>query len=376
MGGAGEYEARCRRCFHPEPVDDRPASARLDLVAIDGSQGEGGGQVLRTALALSAVTGRGFRVDRIRAQRLRPGLRPQHLAAVRAAALACGAEVHGAFEGSPDLRFLPQAPAAGEFELRHRHGGRGDARPADGAADPGAGPGAEPRERASAARTCRAARASTSWRGTGRRSSSGSASRRARRSCSAGFAPEGEGRLDCEVRPWARPATLDLSRRGAARGRARRRGRRPAAGRRGAACRGRGAGAALGGSGGIETEWDVVELDAPLAGLLPAARGDLRAGPRGLPAARRARPARRADGRARRAPPAALPRRRGRRRRPLARRSARGAARARPGRRPSAHVGGHRPPRDRRRVLGVFGVPVRDVGRRAGREGCEVGRWP
>ncbi len=89
----------------------------MDLVSIDGSGSEGGGQVLRTALALSAATGRGFELSRIRAQRLRPGLRPQHLAAVRAAALACGAEVHGGFDGSPDLRFLPQAPAAGEFSF-------------------------------------------------------------------------------------------------------------------------------------------------------------------------------------------------------------------------------------------------------------------
>ncbi len=89
----------------------------MDLVSIDGSGSEGGGQVLRTALVLSAATGRGFELSRIRAQRLRPGLQPQHLAAVRAAALACGAEVHGGFDGSPDLRFLPQAPAAGEFSF-------------------------------------------------------------------------------------------------------------------------------------------------------------------------------------------------------------------------------------------------------------------
>ena len=89
----------------------------MDLIPLDGSQGEGGGQILRTALALSAATGQGFRVERIRAKRLRPGLRPQHLAAVRAAAIACGAEVHGAFDGSPDLRFLPGPVAAGEFRF-------------------------------------------------------------------------------------------------------------------------------------------------------------------------------------------------------------------------------------------------------------------
>ncbi len=89
----------------------------MELIPLDGSQGEGGGQILRTALALSAATGQGFRVERIRAKRLRPGLRPQHLAAVRAAAIACGAEVHGAFDGSPDLRFLPGRVSAGAFQF-------------------------------------------------------------------------------------------------------------------------------------------------------------------------------------------------------------------------------------------------------------------
>ena len=74
------------------------------LIPIDGAQGEGGGQVLRTALARSAVTGQGFEISNIRARRTRPGLRPQHLAAVRAAAMACEAKVGGAFDGSPDMR--------------------------------------------------------------------------------------------------------------------------------------------------------------------------------------------------------------------------------------------------------------------------------
>jgi RNA 3'-terminal phosphate cyclase (ATP) len=65
------------------------------VLVIDGSQGEGGGQVLRTSLSLSALTGRPFRIDKIRANRSRPGLRPQHLTAVRAAAAICQAEVTG-----------------------------------------------------------------------------------------------------------------------------------------------------------------------------------------------------------------------------------------------------------------------------------------
>lgn len=87
------------------------------LIAIDGAQGEGGGQVLRTALALSAATGQGFEIKAIRARRSVPGLRPQHVAAVRAAALACGAKVSGAFEGAPELRFEPGALQAGDFRF-------------------------------------------------------------------------------------------------------------------------------------------------------------------------------------------------------------------------------------------------------------------
>lgn len=89
----------------------------MELIPLDGAAGEGGGQVLRAALALSAASGQAFRIDRIRARRARPGLRPQHLAAVRAAGMACAAEIHGAFDGSPDLRFLPGQPAAGDFHF-------------------------------------------------------------------------------------------------------------------------------------------------------------------------------------------------------------------------------------------------------------------
>jgi RNA 3'-terminal phosphate cyclase (ATP) len=89
----------------------------LSLISLDGAAGEGGGQLLRTALALSALTGQGFEITRIRARRTRPGLQPQHLAAVRAVGMACGAKVSGAFDGSPDLRFEPGPIAAGEFRF-------------------------------------------------------------------------------------------------------------------------------------------------------------------------------------------------------------------------------------------------------------------
>jgi RNA 3'-terminal phosphate cyclase (ATP) len=87
------------------------------FLQIDGARGEGGGQILRTALALSAVTGQPFEITRIRANRTVPGLRPQHLAAVRAAAMISGARVGGVFDGSPDLRFEPGVLRPGRFQF-------------------------------------------------------------------------------------------------------------------------------------------------------------------------------------------------------------------------------------------------------------------
>ncbi|WP_206108066.1 RNA 3'-terminal phosphate cyclase [Paludisphaera soli] len=77
------------------------------LVVLDGSRGEGGGQILRTALSLSLLTGRPFRIVKIRANRDKPGLRPQHLKAVEAAALLGRADLLGAEVGSRDLVFRP-----------------------------------------------------------------------------------------------------------------------------------------------------------------------------------------------------------------------------------------------------------------------------
>ena len=79
-------------------------------VCIDGAYGEGGGQLVRTAVALSALTGRAVRVENIRAGRAEPGLRAQHLAAVRAVATVCGATVEGAESGSQVLVFEPTMP--------------------------------------------------------------------------------------------------------------------------------------------------------------------------------------------------------------------------------------------------------------------------
>lgn len=76
-------------------------------ILIDGSLGEGGGQVLRTSLTLSAVTGRPFRLRNIRKNRANPGLQRQHLTAVRAAAAICDAAVTGDALHSTDLDFRP-----------------------------------------------------------------------------------------------------------------------------------------------------------------------------------------------------------------------------------------------------------------------------
>jgi len=86
-------------------------------IDIDGSQGEGGGQILRTSLALSLATGRPFRIDAIRAGREKPGLLRQHLTAVHAAASVSGATIAGAELGSKTLSFEPGPVAGGEFHL-------------------------------------------------------------------------------------------------------------------------------------------------------------------------------------------------------------------------------------------------------------------
>lgn len=79
-----------------------------DMIALDGSHGEGGGQILRSALSLSLCTGRPFQLLNVRQNRDKPGLRPQHLVAVNAAAQLGAAEVTGAAVGSRELMFRPQ----------------------------------------------------------------------------------------------------------------------------------------------------------------------------------------------------------------------------------------------------------------------------
>jgi RNA 3'-terminal phosphate cyclase (ATP) len=87
------------------------------MIRIDGSSGEGGGQILRSSLSLSLATGKAFRIENVRAKRERPGLLRQHLTAVLAAAELGGAEVEGASLGSRTLTFIPGTVRPGEHRF-------------------------------------------------------------------------------------------------------------------------------------------------------------------------------------------------------------------------------------------------------------------
>ncbi len=86
-------------------------------IYIDGSMGEGGGQILRSALALSSITGKAFVIDRIRAKRPRPGLLRQHFCSVQGAAAVCDAQVEGLELGSTKLTYTPGKIKGGDFHL-------------------------------------------------------------------------------------------------------------------------------------------------------------------------------------------------------------------------------------------------------------------
>jgi RNA 3'-terminal phosphate cyclase (ATP) len=90
---------------------------KMNVIEIDGSTGEGGGQILRTALALAMCMGRPVALNRIRAKRSKPGLMRQHLTCVTAAAAVCAAKVDGAELGSQTLVFEPGAIRAGDYSF-------------------------------------------------------------------------------------------------------------------------------------------------------------------------------------------------------------------------------------------------------------------
>ena len=87
------------------------------MIHIDGSKGEGGGQVLRTSLALSIITGKPFKIEKIRAGRQKSGLLRQHLTAVNAAVQISSAEVSGNKLRSGELTFIPKNIAGGEYRF-------------------------------------------------------------------------------------------------------------------------------------------------------------------------------------------------------------------------------------------------------------------
>jgi RNA 3'-terminal phosphate cyclase (ATP) len=87
------------------------------MLVIDGAMGEGGGQILRSSLSLSLCLGKSFRIVNLRAARRRPGLRPQHLAALRAAQALSGARVRGDAIGSSEVEFAPGPVRAGEYQF-------------------------------------------------------------------------------------------------------------------------------------------------------------------------------------------------------------------------------------------------------------------
>jgi len=87
----------------------------MNVIELDGSTGEGGGQILRTALALSMCTGKAVAIQRIRAKRVKPGLMRQHLTCVQAAAAVCSAKVDGAELGSQTLVFEPGEVRADDY---------------------------------------------------------------------------------------------------------------------------------------------------------------------------------------------------------------------------------------------------------------------
>ncbi len=87
------------------------------MIEIDGSHGEGGGQILRTSVSLSAVTGRPVKIFNIRSKRKKPGLAPSHMTAIEAAAKMSDADTDGLYPGSAELVFKPREVLGGRFEF-------------------------------------------------------------------------------------------------------------------------------------------------------------------------------------------------------------------------------------------------------------------
>lgn len=88
------------------------------MIQVDGTYGEGGGQIVRTSLSLAAITGKSIEIEGVRGRRSKPGLQPQHLMAVKAAGQICSAAIQGAEVGSSSFRFEPGSPVlAGTYRF-------------------------------------------------------------------------------------------------------------------------------------------------------------------------------------------------------------------------------------------------------------------
>jgi len=96
----------------------RVKNVNRNMIEIDGSYGEGGGQLLRYSVALAALLNRSLRVYSIRAKRSNPGLRPQHMTAVKTIASLVNAEVRGLEVGSKEIIFIPRSkPGGGKYNI-------------------------------------------------------------------------------------------------------------------------------------------------------------------------------------------------------------------------------------------------------------------
>ncbi|MDD1773125.1 MAG: RNA 3'-terminal phosphate cyclase [Methanomassiliicoccales archaeon] len=87
------------------------------MIEVDGSLGEGGGQILRTSVSLSAVTRKPVKIVNIRAKRKNPGLAPSHLTSIDSVARISDADVDGLYPGSQEITFSPRELLGGEFEF-------------------------------------------------------------------------------------------------------------------------------------------------------------------------------------------------------------------------------------------------------------------
>ena len=89
----------------------------MEFIRIDGSYGEGGGQILRTSVTLSAITKKTVEIVNIRARRHNPGLRPQHVHAIKAVASLCDAQVENVHVGSDTIKFIPKEMQSGAIQI-------------------------------------------------------------------------------------------------------------------------------------------------------------------------------------------------------------------------------------------------------------------